>query len=59
MEDSQLSPDGHFDEHAYLLRQIARNDRAAARAHKADDKREREQVENARWEDGRIRPRQH
>ena len=54
MTDSQLTPDGQPDAHAYIMQQIARNERAAARAHKAEDEAKRAQLENARWEDGRI-----
>ena len=42
MEDSQLSPDGQFDEHAFRMQQIRRNSRIASRAHKAADKAKRD-----------------
>ena len=38
MEDSQILPDGTFDDNAYVKQLIARNDRAAGRERKALDR---------------------
>ena len=42
MQDSQLTPDGQQDVHSYIMRQIARNERAASRARKAADRANRD-----------------
>ena len=42
MEDSQRTPDGGHDLHAFLMEQVSRNARIASRAHKAADKAKRD-----------------
>lgn len=51
--ESATNPDGTFDDTAYLLRQIARNNRAASRERKAQDKlRERPVIRQIRRHSG-------
>jgi hypothetical protein len=57
MSDSQLNPDGSFDDMDYRRNVLAPAlARVAKRARKVRYQQREEQVENARWQDGRIRP---
>lgn len=59
MTDSQKNPDGGNCDMDFRRVYASELARIAARARKAEDKRERDELENARWEDGLIRRPKH